>query len=205
MGKLTTGTATLTLLLMLGMTYVSPGRAQTPPSAGPAATFRQFAAAVNGGDVAGALAFFADDATWVRGGTCPPGACAGTEAIRSQIEKDVSDGHDISIIDAQVSGSTLTARVELRTDATRAAGTDRIIQVFTLQFSGDKISALQARPDLTDPATAAFAARLLPTTGNPPTGDATPASVMPLALGLLLAGALLSGAGLGIRATTRRR
>ena len=204
MGNRTAATVTLVLLLVMGLSHVSLARAQTPPNADLAAIFRQLTDAVNRGDVTGALAFFADDAAWVRGGACPPGSCTGTAAIRSQIEKDVSDGHHIDVIDTQVSGSTLTARVELRTDATRAAGTERIIHVFTLQFRGDKISSLQARPDLTDPATAAFATRGVPATGFGPQATAGPALPLGLTLGLLLAGGLLITFSFGMSAGRRK-
>ena len=40
--------------------------------ADPAAIFRQYADAVNRGDVDGALALFTEDATWVRGGRALP-------------------------------------------------------------------------------------------------------------------------------------
>ncbi len=162
-----------------------------------AAIFGQFADAVNQGDVDAALALFTEDATWVRGGVCPPGACVGQAAIRTEIERDIANNHQLDIVDIQVSGTTLTARVEVRTDATRAAGVERIIQVFTLEFREDKISALQLRPDLTDPETAALAGSMMPPqTGAGPASASGGRDAAPIVLALLAAiagSALLAG------------
>ena len=193
----------MVLVTALALLSASVTRGQ---EADPAAIFRQYADAVNAGDVDGALALFTEDATWVRGGRCPPGACAGQAAVRAELEKDVADHHQIDIVDTQVSDNVLTARVELRTDGTRAAGVERIIQVFTVEFRGDKISALQARPDLTDPQTSTLAGRRLPTTGAGPastTNTALPLG-LPLGAGLLLVGGLLTALAFRARTVTRK-
>ena len=193
----------MVLVTALALLSASVTRGQ---EADPAAIFRQYADAVNAGDVDGALALFTEDATWVRGGRCPPGACAGQAAVRAELEKDVADHHQIDIVDTQVSDNVLTARVELRTDGTRAAGVERIIQVFTVEFRGDKISALQARPDLTDPQTSTLAGRRLPTTGAGPasTTDTTLPLALPLGVGLLLVGGLLTALAFGVRTVARK-
>ena len=133
-----------------------------------------------------------------------PNAVDGTE--HGEIERDIDNSHQLDIVDIQVSGTTLTARVEARTDATRAAGVERIIQVFTLEFREDKISALQVRPDLTDPETAALRSRLLPTTGVGPasTTDTALPLVLPLGVGLLLVGGLLTALAFRARTVTRK-
>ncbi|MCH8994650.1 MAG: nuclear transport factor 2 family protein [Chloroflexi bacterium] len=193
----------MVLVTALALLSASVTRGQ---EADPAAIFRQYADAVNAGDVDGALALFTEDATWVRGGRCPPGACAGQAAVRAELEKDVADHHQIDIVDTQVSDNVLTARVELRTDGTRAAGVERIIQVFTVEFREDKISALQARPDLTDPQTSTLADRRLPTTGAGPasTTDTTLPLALPLGVGLLLVGGLLTALAFGVRTVARK-
>ena len=191
---------------LLTMIAATTAQAQTPTTAQDlTAIFRQFTDAVNAGDVDVALATFTEDATWVRGGRCPPGGCTGQAAIRGELEKDVADHHRIDIVDTQVSGSTLTARVELRTDGTRAAGVERIIQMFTVEFRGDKMSALRARPDLTDSQTAAFAAPRAPATGFGPQPPAGPALPLTLTLSLLVAGGLLTTFSFGMRAGRRKR
>ena len=172
-----------------------------------AAIFRRYADAVNQGDVDGALALFSEDATWVRGGRCPPGACVGQAAVRAELETEVANHHRIDIIDVQVTDSTLTARAEFQTDRTREAGVERIILAFTVEFQGDKISALQAGPDLTDPQTAAFTGGRLPTTGAGPASTTDTALPLALALGvgLLLVGGLLTALAFGVRMVTRKR
>ena len=172
-----------------------------------AAIFGQYAAAVNGGDVDGALALFIEDATWVRGGRCPPGACVGQDAVRVELEVEVASDHRIDIIETQVTGSTLTARAEFQTVMTRAAGVERIILAYTVEFQGDKISLLRAMPDLSDPQTAAFAGGMMPPqTGVGPasTTDTALALVLPLVAGLLLVGGLLIALGFGMRRTLAR-
>ena len=173
----------------------------------PAAIFRQYADAVNRGNVDDALALFTEDATWVRGGRCPPGACAGQAAIRVELETEVANHHRIDIIDVQVTDSTLTARAEFQTDRTREAGVERIVLAYTVEFRGDKISALRAMPDLTDPQTAAFAGSNLPATGGGPasTTDALLALVLSLGIGLLVAGGFLTALGLGMRTVARNQ
>jgi len=197
-----------TLVLTMALTPISLARAQTPPEADLTAVFQQFVDAVNTGDADGAGALFTEDATWVRGGQCPPGACVGQAAIRGELENnDFANGHRIDIVDIQVSGTTLTARVELRTNGTRAAGIERIIQVFTLEFREDKISALQVSPDLTDPETAAHAGagRRLPTTGAGPAPAAETSAPIAALLGLLLAGGVLATLAIGMRAARQKR
>ena len=173
-----------------------------------AAIFGQYADAVNQGDVDAALALFTEDATWVRGGRCPPGACVGQAAIRAELEAEVASDHRIDIIDAQVTGSTLTARAEFQTVMTRAAGVERIILAYTVEFQGDKISLLRAMPDLTDPQTAAFAGSMMPPqTGVGPTSSTdTPLPlVLSLGVGLLLVGGLLTALAFTMRMVARRR
>lgn len=173
-----------------------------------AAIFGQYAAAVNEGDVGGALALFTEDAAWVRGGRCPPGACVGQAAVRVELEQEIANQHRIDIIDTQVTGSTLTARAEFQTDMTRAAGVERIILAYTVEFQGDKISLLRAMPDLSDPQTAAFAGGMMPPqTGVGPasTTDTALPLVLSLVVGLLLVGGLLIALGSGMRTLAPKR
>ncbi len=191
------------LTTLLGLLAVSVTSGQETD---PAATFSQYADAVNRGDVDDALALFTEDATWVRGGRCPPGACVGQAAVRVELETEVASQHRIDIIDTQVTGSTLTARAEFQTVMTRAAGVERIILAYTVEFQGDKISALQAMPDLTDSQTAAFTGGRLPGTGGgpaPTTGTALPL-VLSLGVSLLLVGGLLTAVAVTMRTVARK-
>lgn len=133
----------------------------TPPAAMPppegAAVFRAFLDAVNRGDATAARALLAANATWERGGQCPPGRCAGQARLGEEIDRDVANHHRLEIVQLDVSGPTVTARVELRTEGTRTAGVERVIQLFVVTVADAKITALRAENDLDDPQTAAFA------------------------------------------------
>lgn len=139
----------------------TPAATATPTTATGAATapddvFREFVEAINAGDRDAAEALLAADATWERGGQCPPGQCMGLERLGQEIERDIANHHEMKIVSAEVSGDTVTARVELRTDMTRAAGVERIIHIFTATVEDGKIVALRVEIDRSDPETAQF-------------------------------------------------
>ena len=132
---------------------------RTPsPSQGTLAPFRQFVEAVNKADVDGALNVFADDVVWERGGQCPAAACVGKQAVQREIARDVANHHVMTIVGADESERKLSMRIELRTDGTRRANVERIIQIFSLEQNGDKIAAVRVGFDTSDPVTAAFVA-----------------------------------------------
>jgi hypothetical protein len=84
--------------------------------ADPEAIAWQFIEAHNRGDIEAALALLADDAMVVNaaGDLCAPSPCVGKAAIRRQLEWWVAVGTQYTTISAQVSGTTVTARLELR-------------------------------------------------------------------------------------------
>ena len=202
MTKLIMTTLSIVVLAVTTVLLVTVASAQ---EADPAAVFGEFADAVNAGDVDAALALFTEDATWVRGGRCPPGACAGQDAIRTELEKDVADNHRIHIVGVEVSGTTLTARIELRTDGTREAGIERAIQTYTVEFDQEKISAVQVVPDLTDPETAELRNRRLPAAGGASVSSTD--MLLPVLFGAALAilGTLLVVSAFQMRPLGRKR
>lgn len=135
-----------------------------------AALFRSFVAAINVGDPAAAKALFKADATWERGGQCPPGACAGLERLGEEIDRDVANHHRIDILSIESAGSGATARVELRNDGTRSASVERIIQIFAISVGEGKIASLRAVNDVSDPVTVEFVSR----PRQPPPGAGRP-------------------------------
>ena len=202
MTKLIIATLTIPALVLTAGLLSTVASAQ---DADPAAVFEEFVDAVNDGDVDAALALFTEDATWTRGGRCPPGSCAGQAAIRAELEKDVADGHRLDIVDVEVTGSTLTASVELRTDVTRAQeGINRAIQTYTVDLEGEKISALLVVPDFTDPETAELRNRMLPTTGGGPGPSTDSALAVFLAAALAVFGTLLALGAIRMRTIGRR-
>ena len=202
MTKLITATLSiLALVLTAAVLSTTVARAQETD---PAAVFAEFVDAVNDGDVDAALALFTEDATWTRGGRCPPGSCAGLAAVRTELEKDVEDNHQIAIVDVQTTGSTLTARTELRTDGTREEeGIDRVIQTVTLEFDGGKISAIKVVPDFTDPQTAEIRSRRLPAAGSGYVSSTDILLPVLVAAALATLGTLLAAGALQMR-TLRR-
>lgn len=96
------------------------------------------------------------NATWERGGQCPPGQCSGIERVRTEIMRDIAAHHRIDVLSTEVSESTVTGKVELRTDQTRARGVERVIQIFTVEVNAGRITSVRVLNDLTDASTASF-------------------------------------------------
>ncbi|MBI2320964.1 MAG: nuclear transport factor 2 family protein [Chloroflexi bacterium] len=122
----------------------------------PAALIRQYFEARDRGDVAATMAFYADDAVLEGAGLCSPNRCAGKAAIQREIERQVAAKVQTTITDSQVSGNAVTVRLELRGNAIRAAGVERIVNSVTVEVRGDKFVAFRVRFDTNDPQTATF-------------------------------------------------
>jgi hypothetical protein len=172
------------------------------------AIVKQLLDAENRGDVAAALALFTDDAV-IDGGSCTP-ACVGKAAIQKDIESGVASHteHVLAESTFQVSGNTVTARIEHRNDTSRAAGVDRFFVIATLEFTGTKISHISPNLDTSDAQTAKFAAfqkaqraAQLPTTGGEPSSSDGGG----LALALLLGIGLVIAGGISTALGVRRR
>jgi hypothetical protein len=113
----------------------------------------------NKGDISALMLLFADNAQQIGGGLCaPPTPCLTLDAIRRQAENTAAAHQEIRTVGLLVSGNTLSAREEHRTDTTRAAGIDRQINIDTETIQGGKIIRKLNMQDVTDPQTVAFAA-----------------------------------------------
>ena len=165
---------------------------------------RQELEAINAGDLDRAMALFTENA--VLQGT--PGCltpCVGKQAIRSEFENLVADDTHSTVVEVDVSGNTLTRRLETTSDSIRETQVDRIIVEETLEFSDDKISSIMQRPVLADAQTSTFVASLtapplpasLPATGivGAPAQDASSAWWQQLAIfgSLLILGGVVVG------------
>jgi hypothetical protein len=137
----------------------------------PASVHQRYIDATNRGDVAGAVALFAEDAVY-QGGSCQPNPCVGQMAIQGDIDGNVASHVHVTRISAQVDGDTLTWRSEVVADGVRAAGVDRIVTLGTTQVRDSTIVKHLFRFDVSDPQTAAYAAFLA--TGQPQPAAASP-------------------------------
>ncbi len=164
---------------------------QTAAAAEPAELFDQFVSAINSGDVASALGLFSSDAVMeltaasgagagsgpgpggpVANSPCPQGLCVGPEAIRAQLELQVKEGHELTLISASGSANNLIGSYELRSIATNKLGVERIIFNFVLEETDGEISRFSFGPDLTDPETVSFLMKQASQIQPPSTGDA---------------------------------
>ena len=123
----------------------------------PAALRQQYWEAIARGDVAGALALYAEDAVIDGGGLCAVAPCVGKAAIQKELERRVADKQHATILKQYVSGNVLTQRSEVQNDTVKKAGVERTIGWTIIEVKGDKIAYTRtAIPDRSDPQTARF-------------------------------------------------
>lgn len=123
-----------------------------------AGVFRQFIDAHNRGDTAAAVALFTDDATLdIGAGLCSATPCAGKDAIRRELERQVADQARYGIISLDLSGAAAANfRVQVTSAGIRLASVDAAIAAGTVELRGERIAVMRARFDAQDPKTAAF-------------------------------------------------
>jgi ketosteroid isomerase-like protein len=127
--------------------------------ADPASLVRRYIEAFDRGDLDAATELLTDDAVMRvegerRGGhLCDEASCVGKQAIRQEYARR-GDLHDLTIADLQVSGSTVTVRLEIRSDRTQASGVERAVHVWVFRLRGDQIASVEERLDHTDSQTA---------------------------------------------------
>jgi LPXTG-motif cell wall-anchored protein len=171
-----------------------------PAQGDPVAVFRQVIDARNRADLAGVMALFAPDAVRQDGSCQPP--CAGEAAIRRSFEENIAEHFQATVLTAQATGTTVTARAELRSDRFRALGAGRVLSNFTVEVRDGKIARWTSTLDGSDAQTAAYQAALRAQAGPPGstpaqlprTGEAT----APTAAPWLILGSLLLVVGLGV-------
>jgi ketosteroid isomerase-like protein len=125
----------------------------------PMAVQQQLLEALARGDVAGALALFADDAVIdAPSGPCLPAPCVGKEAIRQDLERLVADkSRRVTPLSTHVAGPLVVTRFDARSDTIRTAGVERIIVWAIREMRGDKIASIRCcLAERTDPQTARF-------------------------------------------------
>src|SRR5256712_11336234 len=117
----------------------------------PLSAARRYVDAVNRGDVKEIVALFTDDATVAHGRICTPPCVGDLGAVRRQYEQDVASAVKLTIVDSQVSGNTVSIRIELRGIPMRAAGVERIVGTDIIEVRRDKIASLRYMPDVPPP------------------------------------------------------
>jgi hypothetical protein len=138
---------------------LAAGAAGSIAQADPVTVEQQLLEALARGDVAAAVAFFADDAVIdSESGLCAKTPCVGKAAIQKDFERYVTDKSRRSKpLKSYLSGDVLVTRFEARSDTIQKAGVDRIILWGIREFRGDKIvSSRCCMPERTDPQTAKF-------------------------------------------------
>jgi len=128
--------------------------------ADPVAILEQFVDARNQADESGAMVLVGDEMTYVGGSDCSLGnPCVGPQAIRADLRRFISERTQSTLVGVQsVSGTTVTARMEVANDAVRAAGLDRVVYSYLVEVRDGKLTSLRAVQDASDPQTAAFVA-----------------------------------------------
>src|SRR5215216_5240980 len=141
----------------------------------PVAVFQQVVDARNQGDLDGVMGLIGDDAVR-QDGACQPN-CIGKAALRRSFQQNIDEHFQATVLAAQSNGSTVSARAELRSDAFRARGAERIISDFNVEVRNGKITLWSSTLDTNDPQTAAYRATVQAqaTTGSP----AAPPSQLP--------------------------
>jgi hypothetical protein len=137
----------------LTLAAVSVALAQSDP----VALGKQHVEAIARGDVAGALALYADDAVIDGGGLCTVAPCIGKAAIQKELERRVANKQQATILKTYVSGNVVTGRFEVRNDRVKQAGVERIIAWTITEVKGDKIAYTRGGIlDRSDPQTARY-------------------------------------------------
>jgi len=114
---------------------------------------RQWFAARAQGNVDAAVAMLSDDVSFIEGTCLVRTPCRGTGAVRSLFARQAADHAADTLISARAFGSVVGGRIQSRSNALRAAGVERVMNVFIAQVPQGKISGYAVLPDLTDPQT----------------------------------------------------
>src|SRR3954468_4542189 len=121
----------------------------------PASLAEQDLAAETRGDVAAALALYADDAMIQYGGLCWT-PCVGKAAIRKELERRVAARNKWKIVGKYVAGNVAVVQAELQIGFIEGSGVDRVVIWNIYETKGDKIAVATFAGQRTDPQTARF-------------------------------------------------
>ena len=103
------------------------------------------------------MAMYAEDAIFTGPLNCTTG-CRGKPAFQPVLERQANVIHETGkILDAQASGNTVTAHVEIRQDVYKNFGIERTHFIETTTIQDGKIASLHRQFDLADAETVRFA------------------------------------------------
>ena len=118
----------------------------------------QLMQAITRGDLAGAVALFADDAVIDGPGVCTAAPCVGKAAVQKEIGRRITEKNQPKTLSHYASGNVLTTRIEVSSDMMRKAGAKRIIVWLVYEVKDGKIVAERGPLfERTDPQTARYA------------------------------------------------
>src|SRR5262249_37601163 len=128
------------LVIMLASTLTLAASTVALAQSDPVALLEKHDDAINRGDVAGALALYADDAVIDGGGLCQAAPCVGKAAIQKELERRVASHPSRTFLQQYVSGNVVTSRAEVRNDMVKQAGLERVIGWVITVIQGEKIA-----------------------------------------------------------------
>jgi hypothetical protein len=141
--------AVLASMLALGVSTSAPAEAD------PASLAEQDLAAESRGDVAAALALYAEDAIVQYGGLCWT-PCVGKAAIQKELERRVEAKNRWTVTGKYVAGNVAVIKTELQIGYIESSGVDRVVVWNIYELKDDKIAVATLVGQRTDPQTAKF-------------------------------------------------
>ena len=142
-------------MLLVTLSAPAPAEEHGQAKIDPALLAEQDLAAESKGDVAAALALYADDAIIQNGGLCWT-ACMGKAAIQKELERRVEARNKFKVTGKYVSGNVAVLKTELQIGYIESSGVDRVIVWNIYEVVGDKIAVATLVGQRTDPQTAKF-------------------------------------------------
>ena len=142
-------------VIMLASMLTLSVSTSAPAETDPASLAEQDLAAESRGDVAAALALYADDAIVQYGGLCWT-PCVGKAAIQKELERRVEAKNRWTVTGKYVSGNVAVIKTELRIGYIESSGVDRVVVWNIYEVKGDKIAVATLAGQRTDPQTARF-------------------------------------------------
>lgn len=135
---------------------VLPLAAAAAPPTDPVEIRQQLVNALAAGNVAKAMALFADDAVVDGGAECAEKPCTDRKAIEKDIRKRIQNGNRPVTLANYASGNVLTTKVQLKSDTISDIGFERVILWLIYEMRNGKIVSERVMFDRSDEETRRF-------------------------------------------------